>query len=88
MDAQHLREQLARFLMDTGRIPGAELAPDAPLITSGLIDSVTLFSLALWIEEAIGEPVDLTQVVLPAQWDSVEKIIAFIDERARRVRTG
>jgi acyl carrier protein len=75
MDRHRLRDDLTRFLLETGRIEEKELAPDAPLITSGLINSMTLFNLALWIEEAVGRPVDLSRITLPAQWDSIEKIV-------------
>ena len=76
-----LRGRLIRFLLDTGRVTQASLDAGSPLITSGLIDSVTLFSLALWIEEAVGRPVDLTRIALPADWDSVELILAFIERQ-------
>ena len=82
MDRHRLQQSLARFLLDTGRVTETDLVPDAALITSGLINSVTLFSLALWIEEAIGRPVDLSQIALPAQWDTVEHIVAFIEREA------
>jgi len=82
-----LRERLVDFLRDTGRITGA-LAPDAPLITAGLIDSVTLFSLAVWIEEASGRPVDITRLALPAQWDTVARILDFVEQQAANRPAG
>ena len=76
-----LRGGLTRFLLDTGRVTQASLDAGSPLITSGLIDSVTLFNLALWIEEAIGRPVNLAYIDLPGDWDSVDLILGFIEQQ-------
>lgn len=84
MSAPELRQRLAAFLLATGRIRAADLAADAPLITSGLINSVALFSLAVWIEEAIGRPVEITTVALPAEWDTMDAILAFIERERNR----
>jgi acyl carrier protein len=81
---EELRRELEALLVGTGRVGAARLADGAPLLTSGLIDSVALFTLALWVEEAIGAPVDLTRLALPAQWDTVERILDFVAEQAPR----
>ncbi len=70
---------LAGFLLGTGRVTQADLDASTPLITSGLVDSVSLFDLALWIEAATGRPIDLARVTLPADWDSVDAILAFVE---------
>jgi acyl carrier protein len=58
---------------------------DTPLLTSGRLDSVALFQLVLWIERQLGRPIDVTRIDMPAQWDSVEAIVAFVErERGRR----
>jgi len=75
-----LRPRLMQFLADTGRVTQAALDANSPLITSGLIDSVTLFELAMWIEEEVGRPLDLTAIGLPGDWDTVDRIIAFIGQ--------
>jgi acyl carrier protein len=75
-----LRQRLMRFLIDSGRVTQGDLDANSPLITSELIDSVTLFELALWIEEEIGRPLDLTQLALPSGWDTVDRIIAFVEQ--------
>lgn len=88
IDSKGLGPSLDRFLLDTGRVTQAHLAAGAPLITSGLVDSVTLFNLALWIEEAIGRPVDLSSVTLPAEWDTAAAILGFVErQRAGSQRT-
>jgi acyl carrier protein len=74
-------QRLARFLLDTGRITQANLDANSALITSGLIDSVTLFNLALWIEEVIGKPVDLSRIALPEDWDTLDAILGYIERQ-------
>jgi acyl carrier protein len=83
-----LRQRLMRFLIESGRVTQGDLDANSPLITSELIDSVTLFELALWIEEEIGRPLDLTQIALPGGWDTVDRIITFIQQKqdGRRAR--
>ncbi len=73
------RPRLMRFLADTGRVTQGALDANSPLITSELIDSVTLFELAMWIEEEVGRPLDLTRIALPGDWDTVDRIIAFVE---------
>ncbi len=75
-----MRQRLMRFLIDSGRVTQGDLDASLPLITSELIDSVTLFELAMWVEEEIGRPLDLTQLALPDGWDTVDRIIAFIEQ--------
>jgi acyl carrier protein len=76
---QELRHELEALLLATGRVGAAELAAEAPLITSGRIDSVALFNLALWVERVVGAPVDLTRLALPAQWDTVGRILDYVE---------
>ena len=59
------------------------LRRDTPLLTSGRLDSMALFHLLLWIEKQVGRTIDVTTIDMPAQWDTVDMIISFI-ERERR----
>lgn len=52
---------------------------DTPLLTSGRLDSTGVFQLLLWIEERVGHPIDVTSIDMPAQWDNVNAIVAFIE---------
>jgi len=52
---------------------------DTPLLTSGRLDSTAVFQLLLWIEERVGHPIDVTAIDMPAQWDTVNAIMAFIE---------
>jgi acyl carrier protein len=57
---------------------------DTPLLTSGRIDSVALFQLLLWIEERIGRPIDVTAIDMPAAWNTVDMILAFVAREKSR----
>lgn len=54
------------------------LADDVSLIKSGRLDSLGLFSVALFIEREIGHRIDLTAFDLAAEWDTIGEIIDFI----------
>jgi acyl carrier protein len=78
VSATVVRHRIELFLRESGRVTDADLARQAPLISSGLVNSVTLFSLALLLEELTGRPIDVSRLNLPDDWDSVERIVAFV----------
>ena len=57
---------------------------DTSLIRSGILDSVGLLDLLLWIESRLGRPVDPTEFDIAGQWDTVRDILRFVDTQ----RTG
>jgi acyl carrier protein len=66
----------AKILKD----PSRTIAPDEPLISSGLVDSFSLVDLALFVEEAFGVRIDDTE--LSAQvFDSVAQLADLIRQR-------
>jgi acyl carrier protein len=65
---------------------GEEIAPDTSLIQSGLLDSLALFKLALWIESEVRSPLDLTKLEIATVWDTPQAIADFI--AAQRISTG
>lgn len=56
------------------------VARDTPLLTSGRLDSVALFQLLLWIEGRVGRPIDVTTIDMPARWNTVDMIVAFVEQ--------
>lgn len=62
---------------------GVELPPgfndESSLIGSGLLDSTGLMQLVLWVEERIGAELDLTTFDLSEEWETVGKLVSFID---------
>jgi len=60
---------------------------DTPLLSSGLLDSLALFNLTLWIEEEIGRMLDIFNLDIKEQWETPAQIAAYI-ERERRRQAG
>jgi hypothetical protein len=74
-----LRDELRRLILEFAPERAAALADDTPLITSGLVESLTLLNVALWVETKVGSEVEITSFDLAAEWDSVSDILAFIE---------
>lgn len=53
------------------------------LITSGVLDSLGLFELSIWVEERVGRPINPAVLDLRTEWDTPARIIRFI-EKARQ----
>jgi acyl carrier protein len=60
--------------------PRRVIAPDAPLISSGLIDSFHLVDLSLFVEEQYGVRIDDSELNKET-FDSIEQLTAIIQER-------
>jgi hypothetical protein len=58
------------------------LGEDAPLISSGVLESTTLVSVALWVEDKIGREMDLSAFDLATEWDSLGAIVDFVERHA------
>lgn len=41
---------------------------------------MAVFQLLLWIESRVGHPIDVTAIDMPAQWNTVNDIIAFVEK--------
>ena len=79
-----LRDELVRVIEASGvPLPG-ELTDDTSLIRSGLIDSAALFDLALWVEAQVAVDLDLANFELAEEWDTVARVLAFIERHRRR----
>jgi acyl carrier protein len=74
-----LRDELRRLILEFAPERAVALADDTPLITSGLVESLTLLNVALWVETKVGSEVEITSFDLAAEWDSVSDILAFIE---------
>ena len=60
--------------------PGRQIAPDAALISSGLVDSFNLVDLALFVEDTFGVRIEDTE--LNGQtFDSLRQLAALIQSR-------
>lgn len=81
-----LREKLHGFIKTKIRESGKPVPPDfndeTQLVSSGLLESLHLLELALFLEEEIGSPLDLTTLNIDKEWDSISAISKFV-ERSR-----
>lgn len=59
-----------------------------PLVSSGLFDSLALFLIVEWIEEETGGPVDPSSFDLVEEWDTVPRILAFVERRLAAASNG
>ena len=75
-----VRERLNAFARQSRWKNLHDLRPDQSLIGSGLIDSLAFFNLVLWIEQEIGSHIDLTNVDVRNELDTLDKIVAFVEK--------
>ena len=74
-----LRDDLIRVILgDTPEFVG-ELTDSTSLIQSGVVDSVRLLDVAVFVEQQVGHPIDLTSIELDRAWDTIPDILGFID---------
>ena len=74
-----VRTRLRAELADCGVQLPEDWTDDAPLISSGTLDSLGLFRLALWVEKEVGCPVDPGAVDIATEWDSIASVVAFVE---------
>ena len=79
-----LRDELRSLILALAPDREAALADDTRLITSGLVESLTLLNVALWVETKVGAEVEITSFDLVAEWDSVNDILTFIERHQTR----
>lgn len=72
------RDRLVRLLEEGDRDSDDELGDDTSLIRSGLLDSLGLFTLALWIEKEIQSSLDLASLDPSKEWETIPDILIFI----------
>ena len=74
-----LHERLLKFLQELDLELNDELTDDTSLIKSGVLDSLSLFKLATWVEQEIGGQVDLREFNLIEEWDTIADILNFVE---------
>lgn len=75
------REALIGFLESRDLALPREWNDDTRLIRSGILDSLALFELILWLEERLDQPVDPTRFELVEELDTVRDILRFLEQR-------
>ena len=81
-----LREDLYALLDEYKPRLEQTLDDDTALITSGVLDSLALFHLILWIEKQTKQSVDPTSIDLARECDTVRLILKFIEGFAPQVK--
>jgi acyl carrier protein len=78
---ENLSEMLAAHIASKIlKQPGRQIEFEAPLISSGLIDSFSLVDLAIYVEDAFGVHLDDTE--LNAQtFDNLRQLVGLIESR-------
>lgn len=75
--------ELGRFISEAIlKQPARALAPDEPLISSGLIDSFSLVDLALHVDKAYGVVIEDTELNAET-FDTLKALVALIESRRR-----
>ncbi len=76
-----LKQRVLGFVRASDVPFDGELTDRTSLLRSGVFDSLALFNLALWIENEVGQSIDLTTFDLMEEWDTVNDIVRFIDRK-------
>src|SRR5512137_1252129 len=74
-------DRLNAFVQQTHSKKLREVRPDQSLIRSGLIDSLAFFQLVLWIERETGSHIDVSNVDVQNELDTLDQIVAFVEKR-------
>jgi len=72
-----LRDDLLRVIASSN--PPAPVADDTPLLRTGVLDSLALFKVMMWIEEQTGRPLDPTRLDFATELDTVTHILHLVD---------
>jgi acyl carrier protein len=78
-----LRDQLVEMIGEGILEYDGKIQNDTSLIRSGLIDSLGLFKLALWIEMEIGSTLQIASLDPSNEWDTMADILKFVENRRR-----
>lgn len=76
-----LRDQLVEIIGEGNFDMDSKIENDTSLIRSGLIDSLGLFRLALWIEKEAGSRLDISSIDPSKEWDTIADILRFVESR-------
>jgi acyl carrier protein len=77
-----MRDELLEVI-GRSRLPGP-IADDTPLLRAGVLDSLAIFKVVVWIEEQTGRPLDPTSFDFATELDSVANILQLV----ARLRNG
>lgn len=73
-----LRSELLQLIRESLGESKAPITAETSLIKSGLLDSSSLFNLAMWIESQTNSSLSPSSFDPARDWDTVESILRFI----------
>jgi len=73
-----MSDRLVLLLEEGNQDSDYKLGDDTSLIRSGLLDSLGLFRLALWIEKETRSKLDLASLDPSKEWDTIPDILNFV----------
>jgi len=75
--------QLGKFLAEKIlKQPNRKISADEPLLSSGLIDSISLMDVALFVEDTFGVRIEDTELNADT-FDNLTQLAALIDSRKK-----
>ena len=74
-----LRSELIAEIESWGLALRTRVSHDTPLVGSGVFDSMALFNLLHWVEERVGVPIDPTAFDLISEWQTVDRVVEFVE---------
>lgn len=85
IEVHDLRRQIHDYIVATFLFGADDLSDDASLLADGILDSMAVLEMVLFIEETLGVPV-ADEEVLPEHFDSVEALTRFVIGKATAQR--
>lgn len=80
MTTEEKHEKLATFIQrEISRDPRRKIERDTPLISSGLVDSLSLFSVLVFIEDHLGVVIP-DEAATAQSMNTLEKILILVDD--------
>ena len=76
---QNERTALIAFLKSKDVLLPEGWNDDTSLIRSGILDSLALLELIIWLEQRLGRPVGPTEIELADELDTVRDILRFLE---------
>jgi GNAT superfamily N-acetyltransferase/acyl carrier protein len=83
-----LRRELRALIRSWNPALSSDVDEHSSLIASGVIDSLSLFNLILWIEAKSGRTIDPAVVNVTRDWDSIAAILQYLDPSPEGGRVG
>jgi acyl carrier protein len=73
-------DQLVEIVLEGNKHFAGRLTDSTSLIRSGLLDSLGLLNVALFVEKATGGSVDVETLDVAREWDTITDIVQFIEQ--------